>query len=326
MFYEREGFLTRDQTVNAPKSANDGIVACAVRSFDEMILSAVIARAAGGLVVLFMAIIIGYSTTHNNVTPTAGLTGADLEKANAGLDLSGGVAVTNAGDFQIFNSWNWHVLCMTLAFSIAMVESILAFRAPLFPSTANRVIFHLIWQTIALAFMITGMVAIVQSKRYITSQGYMLFHMYSTHSWCGAIVLGLFTLQYVSALFIFVLFKDYISIEFRTKIGLLHAQIGRLLVLFGLFTCIVGWAGYQMIMINRYLAQDAYNSAAMLEAAIALAIGIQIAAVHHFLFDSSSIRDIAATPPKQFQPSKFPEPTEADAAGQKYHGQEMTGV
>jgi hypothetical protein len=272
------------------------------------------ARSAGVIIGLFMAIIVGYSTKHNNATSAYGLTGDALAQANAALNSYGDVTVTKGGDFDAPNSLNWHVLCMTIAFSIAMTESVLAFRAPMFESPfLSGIIWHVIWQTIALAFAITAMVAVVKNKIYITSQGYTLFHMYSIHSWCGALVLFLFGLQYFSAILIFFLMKSQVAVDWRIKCGMWHATIGRLIVLGGLCTCISGWADYQMIRIAGYPPQDYYNSATMLESAIGIALAIQIAAL--FLFFNKDVPFAQNNHGHEIATAKVEEKTETASSG-----------
>ena len=55
---------------------------------------------------------------------------------------SGGLS----GCFACPNSWNWHVVLMTIAFAVAMTESVLAFRAPLVPGLPPKWV-HLARQT-----------------------------------------------------------------------------------------------------------------------------------------------------------------------------------
>ena len=248
-----------------------------------MHLEAVFTRLAGALIALFMAIIIGYSTTHNSVSPGLGLSGAALDSANSALNNGGDVTVTSSGTFDVGNSLNWHILCMTIAFPIAMAESVLAFRAPPFNSPfLSGVVWHLLWQTIALVFSITGMIAEVKNKLFTTAHLFTVYNMYSTHSWCGALVLFLFTVQYLSAFIMFVLLKNQIALEWRVKFGKWHANLGRLVVLGGLCTCIVGWENYQAIRVIAPPNQANYNSASALEAAIGIALAIQAASL--FLF------------------------------------------
>ena len=246
-----------------------------------MFPEAIFTRLAGVLVALFMAIIIGFSTTHNSVSPSLGLAGAALDAANAELDAWGDVSAS--GNFDAKNSLNWHILCMTIAFPIAMAESVLAFRAPLFKSPLlSGVVWHLFWQTVSFGFAITAMVADVKNKLFITQNFFTVYNMYSTHSWCGALVLVLFALQYFSALVMFVLLKNQIAVEWRVKFGSWHATVGRLVVVGSLCTCIVGWQDYQSLHVLAAPNQANYNNTTALEAAVAIALAIQAASL--FLF------------------------------------------
>ena len=53
---------------------------------------------------------------------------ASVHGTTADLSIYGGLAWC----FSCNNGWNWHVLLYTVAFPVLMVESLLAFRAPLF--------------------------------------------------------------------------------------------------------------------------------------------------------------------------------------------------
>jgi hypothetical protein len=81
---------------------------------------------------------------------------------------------------------------LTVAFVVAMVESVLAFRLPLVRRPASYKWVHLGWLVIALGCAIAGMAPMVISKM---DGGYK--HMYSVHAWTGAIVLVGFFLQLV---------------------------------------------------------------------------------------------------------------------------------
>ena len=65
---------------------------------------------------------------------TAGFIGSGSVAGTApDLAVYGGLAWCWACD----NGWNWHVLCYTVAFPVLMVESLLAFRAPVFFSASR---------------------------------------------------------------------------------------------------------------------------------------------------------------------------------------------
>ena len=252
-----------------------------------MDITVVLARTGGVIAVVFMSIIVGYSTVNDSIDPSYGLSGDALANAVSNLDSSGGVKVMSDGSFNTSNSWNWHLICMTIAFSIAMSESVLSFRAPLFPHRMlNGFIVHVLWQSIALAFVITGVCAAALAKKYIDSSnfGYIVYNMYSTHSWCGAMVIALFAVQYFSGIFVYLLAKKHISSGFIVRFGVWHSNLGKLTVISGLCTCIVGWADYQMMM--DMSQQSTYNSASMLEAAISIPIAIQAASLLFFLFNA----------------------------------------
>ena len=76
--------------------------------------AAIVTRIAWVAILVLAAVFVGYASVHGTI-----------------LDDSpyGGLAAC----FACNNGWNWHFLLFTLAFPVFMLESLLTFRAPIFP-------------------------------------------------------------------------------------------------------------------------------------------------------------------------------------------------
>jgi hypothetical protein len=249
--------------------------------------AASVSRIFGAITVLF---IVGYSTTHNSINS------ASMHRGNSGntepaahedaahaamtehaahedaahaavsmLNMKGGV--TTWQDFKTAeNSWNWHLICFTIVFSIAMTESVLSFKSPfLLACKPQGVYLHIFWQMISVIFTITGMVAITQNK---LAGGYE--HMFSLHAWTGAVTLFLHLTQIILGLVLYLGLHGSTSYESACW---WHSVLGRIVLFAGIETCINGWMDYQMMM--QMSGQYSYNSATMLEAAIGVALYLQ---------------------------------------------------
>ena len=146
-----------------------------------------------------MSTILG-SCTSNNISVNIDYnTTNDANNSDDTVDLSYlnsfcGLNVTSGFEAN-FNGLNWHALCFTLAFSIAMTEAILSDRAPLSHALSlHAAIVARVCHIIVIAFAITGTVAIVEN---LSQADYV---MYSFHSWCGAAALLLLGLRGGAAL------------------------------------------------------------------------------------------------------------------------------
>lgn len=189
------------------------------------------------------------------------------------MALYGGLS----GCFACNNGWNWHVVLLTVAFVVAMTESVLAFRAPVLPALLPPKWVHLAWQTAGFGCTVAGLVAILQAKIFTGAT-----HMYSVHAWTGTIVLVGFFAQYVAGLVVFVLARGRVSPELRVTAGKWHSAIGRLVLFGGLGVCVNGWADIQMMNVD--FGQFYYGSATMLGSACAVLIWAIGAALVFLLF------------------------------------------
>lgn len=205
---------------------------------------------------------------------------ASVNGTTPDLAIYGGLSAC----FACNNGWNWHVLLFTLAFPVAMWESLLAFRAPVLPSSsrAARKWVHLALQTAALVLSVLGLVSIVRAKQFTYSK-----IMYSVHSWCGAVTLFLFGVQYLVGVPVFVLFRSRIAPATLALLARVHVFLGKLTFFFGMETCVNGWADMQMMMVHS--GQPYYKSATMLGSASALLYFVQAAAAMWFLWPAQEL-------------------------------------
>ncbi|MEW5307380.1 MAG: hypothetical protein WDW36_009783 [Sanguina aurantia] len=191
-----------------------------------------------------MAVYIGWSSIHDDATVSGG-----NQDAYGGMDNT----------FDAYNGWNWHMWCMTLAVPVCMVESfLLAWHSPRLFDGPNRKWVHLGLQTAGMGFMITGLIAIVQSKqntadqlqtaadyeaaksiaaggspRVMDTQPVM---MWSVHSWVSTATLLVYVLQYFSGLTIFVFYRKSMTAQNMAYFSARHRLLGKMTV-FALLGC-----------------------------------------------------------------------------------------
>ena len=244
----------------------------------------------GILTVMYMSIIVGYTSVNNTLNPTSSKKNATL------LNEWGGASTTSNSDFSAYNAWDFHIIFFTLAYSLALAESAFSFSSPILAkATSSQLTHHLLCQLLVIVFTIAGMVAIVNTKNSVTGvtarYGTTSLsglpsnagpHMYSPHAWTGVVVLVLYFKQVVLGLCLFVFFKDPLSDSpWLTTLSRWHVILGRLALLGGLEACVNGWMDLQMIM--RMYGQFFYNSNGMMESAIGLVIYVQMAFLaYHF--------------------------------------------
>lgn len=99
---------------------------------------------------------------------------------------------------DLWRTWNWHPVLMTLAFSCLFSEALLVFRVLPEMGWRARKFLHAGLQLGALCFSTVGMAVVVQFKT-----AYHQEHMYSVHSWFGGAAYGAFALQFtIGAMFL----------------------------------------------------------------------------------------------------------------------------
>lgn len=217
----------------------------------------ILARLSWVAITILVAVYIGYASIH----------GTNAENA-----MSGGLNAC----FTCPNGWNWHVLLSTLAFGIFMAEGLIAFAAPsrALGSRGIQMWWHLLMQTSALIMTWIGLAAIVATK---VAQGYN--SLYSVHSWCGVVVLAMFTLQYSFGLFAFFIFKRNLGKSETYRWW--HSFFGFLTFFAGVETCVNGWADMQMMNVDY--GQPAYGSATMVGNGSILALWLLAASLFYIM-------------------------------------------
>jgi len=94
--------------------------------------------------------------------------------------------------------FNWHPLCMVIAYTTLYAHAALAFRALPFSRNVNKVI-HALIQTLGLAASTGGLATVIIFKDKTGND-----HMYSLHAWLGISSYSLFAIQWLFGVGLFV--------------------------------------------------------------------------------------------------------------------------
>lgn len=165
------------------------------------------------------------------------LLGLWVQRYLGGLGLAPAAAADGGNDTSAL--FNWHPVCMVLAFGVCMTESLLAFRGHALGGAFARLGgakgLHLALHSVAILAVLFGLVTVVQS--HTLKRPTPMNDMYSSHSYLGALAAFLFLLQYAAAFAVYWLegFKAY-----RKPLLAAHRALGFVVWSLGIATCMSG--------------------------------------------------------------------------------------
>jgi len=138
-----------------------------------------------------------------------------------------------------------HALLMSLFTVTFITEALLAYRAPLFPkSLIDSKNFHMCCHAGSLFCAVLGIVAIVYYKSMSPQPVMFPFYtLYSPHSWLGVTTLLLWFLHIVGGMVLFGL--KLVPENMMQTVLQLHHFIGKIVYIFSLATCAMGFQAMQ---------------------------------------------------------------------------------
>ncbi|MEW5309348.1 MAG: hypothetical protein WDW38_001242 [Sanguina aurantia] len=183
----------------------------------------------------------------------------------------------------------------------------------------NRKWVHLGLQTAGMGFMITGLIAIVQSKqntadqlqtaadyeaaksiaaggspRVMDTQPVM---MWSVHSWVSTATLLVYVLQYFSGLTIFVFYRKSMTAQNMAYFSARHRLLGKMTVFALLGCCMLGWTDMQMCLNDGQ--EKSYSSAQLLSSASGV-VYLLLGGAMAFVWFAPVMEDEAFNKPTQY--------------------------
>eukprot|EP00884_Botryococcus_braunii_P008065 jgi/Botrbrau1/1725/Bobra.116_2s0067.1 len=190
----------------------------------------------------------------------------------------------------------WHIFLLTIAFPVAMVEGYLTLSSSGIPRNHKHYPIHLLFNTVALVTLIAGLVAVVGSKIFVGRE-----HFYTAHAWVGGLTMLLSAIQFVVAVLVFRLGKNFFEPETRSKLMVIHRFTGKFTVIAGIMSCVVGWADLQQI--TSRMGQEPYSEATMIGSSIAVLLTVLLGIICYIFTLPPSQRPGAQHPPL---PPKLP--------------------
>mmetsp|Transcript_52540 Transcript_52540/g.78501 ORF Transcript_52540/g.78501 Transcript_52540/m.78501 type:complete len:310 (-) Transcript_52540:308-1237(-) len=123
--------------------------------------------------------------------------------------------------------FNWHPLCMILAFAFMTVAALTFRQHRLISERRTRKAFHAIGWAIATLSALIALIAVFKSHNDAAS-GYIA-NLYSLHSWIGIGVIGMYVLQFVLGTYTFYWAQNNSSAAFKATVLVWHKVAGPLL-------------------------------------------------------------------------------------------------
>mmetsp|Transcript_10299 Transcript_10299/g.31000 ORF Transcript_10299/g.31000 Transcript_10299/m.31000 type:complete len:263 (-) Transcript_10299:1606-2394(-) len=210
-------------------------------------------------------------------------------------------AVTGPNTNDTGQLFNWHPLCMVIAFPVLMAEALLAYRAPYtaeLQKTRQKTI-HVAMHLLAVAIAAGGVVAAWKShslKRPIPTD-----NLYSLHSWLGLSTLGLAAVQ--AGMGVVVYLVPRLAPARRAAFYQYHAALGGATFTLAITTMLAGLQEKMsfMIVFGKVPVYDAGIRLpavlGLLLVAIALLVGAQLLPGHPQGSDGDAVQYEAVVEP-----------------------------
>ena len=113
------------------------------------------------------------------------------------------IDMSNQDSENYKNVFNWHPVMMILGMNFCLIEAILSYHSFDNISTFYNIrvskLFHILWQTLGVGFVIVGLIAVFYSHNYPPYKQ----NLHSLHSWIGIFLLSIYFFQYLSGLYVF---------------------------------------------------------------------------------------------------------------------------
>ena len=135
-------------------------------------------------------------------------------------------------NFKKGNEFPWHPFLMYFGFMFCFGHSALAFKTFPFSHKTNKII-HFFFQTIGMVSITIGLIAVLlfhNNNKYP--------HFYSLHSWLGIGVYGIFVIQYIAGIYLFLFPK--VNYEKKNKLLPFHMMFGSWMFIAVGVVCLIG--------------------------------------------------------------------------------------
>jgi len=165
------------------------------------------------------------------------------------------------------SQFNWHPLCMVIAFVYFSANATVVYRLVELPKTMQKTI-HGVLQFCAIGFIIFGLIAVICFK---VEMGHNNF--YSMHSWFGALTIVAFIAQLVLSIVIFQDIDPDLLVDKRREYKRLHIWLGVFILTLAFCTIETGINGLAILRyIPGFLDYDGYTPEAILLNSLALLV------------------------------------------------------
>jgi cytochrome b-561 len=142
--------------------------------------------------------------------------------SNTSQGFLGGLGASSDWNNSPSTLFNWHPVCMVIAFTLCSTQAVFVYRYNFFHRYMGKLglkTLHLAWHTIAMAFMIFGLYATIE-WHHLENQA----ELYSLHSWLGISTVTLYSAQYFAGFWHF--FFPGSRMETRRNYYPMHVVVG----------------------------------------------------------------------------------------------------
>lgn len=148
----------------------------------------------------------------------------------------GGLGVSSEWEDEPKLLFNWHPVCMVIAFTLCSTQAVFTYRYSFLHNLLGKFylkVVHLMWHTLAIGFMVFGLYATIE-WHHLKEKA----ELYSLHSWLGIGTVTIYMSQYLAGLWHF--FFPGSRMETRRNYYPMHVSIGIFTYFAANFTILTG--------------------------------------------------------------------------------------